>query len=187
MKRGVPTTVPRRVRKVTVGSREMPSSSTASSAPVSVEIASERAESPSASRERAIPKSRTLTTPSSVTMTLSGLRSRWITPARWAAARASATRCPISSWRSRGREAPSSSESVLPSMSSSTRKSPPSVSISSWMRQMPGWSRRERIRASLRNRALASSERRPRSRRVLTATRRSRAAVETAVHLTHTA
>ena len=44
---------------------------------------------------RAIPKSVTLTSPSGVMRTLPGFTSRWITPWRWAKARAAATPAPM--------------------------------------------------------------------------------------------
>ena len=71
---GVPATVPGRL------SRAWASSVVSSSPSV-----------PSAWSSLARPKSRTLTTPSGVTMTFAGLRSRWTMPAAWAAASASAS------------------------------------------------------------------------------------------------
>ena len=71
---GVPATVPGRL-SLAWASSVVASSPSPSSACVSL----------------ARPKSRTLTTPSGVTITFAGLRSRWTMPAAWAAASASAS------------------------------------------------------------------------------------------------
>ena len=49
---------------------------------------------------RAIPKSMTLTTPSEVTITLPGLMSRWMIPARWLYSSAAQTSAVVSTARS---------------------------------------------------------------------------------------
>ena len=70
----------------------------------------------------AIPKSRTFTAPSGVSITFPGFTSRWITPRSCAAARARATSTPIATASSAG-SGPSRrirSASVSPSTSSVT-------------------------------------------------------------------
>ena len=105
----------------------------------------------------ASPKSNTLTVPSSRTLMLAGLRSRWITPASWAASSASAICFTIGSASSSG-IGPSAIRSarVGPSTNSSTSARVPSASSIPWIWAMLGWLRLARICASRLNRASRS-------------------------------
>ncbi len=78
---------------------------------------------------RAMPKSITLTSPFGVNMTLAGLMSRWMMPARWLYSSASSTSAVISSARS-GRIR-------RPSRSTSRRVRPSTYSITMYGIEMP--------------------------------------------------
>ena len=90
--------------------------------PSDVMVIDESRPDPSTARAFARPKSSTLTTPSGVILMFEGLRSRWMTPAPWAASSASAI-CRAMSSASGSRSGPRSTRScsVSPSTNSSTR------------------------------------------------------------------
>ena len=140
---GVPTTAPSRVRHISAAD------------PVSLTgMASSAGPGAAPCPARASPKSRTRTRPSVPTITLSGLKSRWLMPARCAAARPRAAAVKISSnsriARSRWRiHAPT----VLPSTSSmAMNTSRPTVPTSNTDTTF-GWATRASVRASRSSRA----------------------------------
>ena len=130
------------------------------------------------------PKSSTFTTGAScraesvrASITLPGFRSRWTKPARWAAARASASCVAIRNVSSSDRGFPSPwranrAASVSPSRCSITRNSTPSTDPTSCRVQMLGWDNPPIVRASRSKRARCSGSAR-RGGRILIATVRS--------------
>ncbi len=105
-----------------------------------------------------MPKSSTLTSPSSRTITFSGLTSRWITPARWAAARA-----PPISTSQRARVAigtvgsPMKARSEVPGTSSMTMNAVSPDRSASKTEVALGWRMAAAARASRSAEATASS------------------------------
>lgn len=126
------------------------------------------------------PKSRSFTVPSRVIMMLSGLRSRCVIPATWAAASPPVICTAMSITRFTGTGPRSmTARSVSPSMNSDTRYGRPSTSPASKRVRMFGWFKVLTARVSLWNRERRSGEFRASGRSTLTATslsrRRSRA------------
>ena len=141
--------------------------------PVAARVVSPPDAAASISRSLARPKSSTFTCPDSVTITLAGLRSRWVMPRCCAAAIASAIAAPTVRIRSSGRpSAGMRSASVRPSTSSIVRNSRPSASSTEWIVTMFGWFSAAAARASRSKRSRLSGSLATRSGSTLSATRR---------------
>ena len=124
---------------------------------------------------RAMPKSSNLTSPSCRIITLSGLRSRWTMPARWASASADATWMPMSTTVATSSGAlRAMSRSVLPSTNSQAMKCVPAASPMSWIVMMFGWFSADAALASRMNRARLSWSSADVAGRTFSATRRPR-------------
>ena len=132
-------------------------------------------EPPAASPAYALarPKSRTLTLPSGVILTLAGLRSRWTMPFSWASSSASAI-CFATSRASSIAIGPRLRRTARssPSTSSSTRNGLLSASSKPWMAAMLGWLREARTWASRLKRASRSGSPATLAGRTLIATSR---------------
>ena len=129
----------------------------------------------SSARSFAKPKSRIFTKPSGVTITFSGLRSRWTMPAPWAFARPSAICTAISSTRFAGSGRSCRTwRSVQPSTNSITMKERPDACPTSWIVTMLGWFNEDAARASREKRARRTGSAENRSGRNLIATSRWR-------------